>query len=235
MSVFIALIGGFLAFTSPCVLPLIPAYLAYISGMTFAEMTKKEMADKVRQKTMLHSLFFILGFTLVFVFLGTSASAFGGFLKGNRDLIRILGGLLIIIMGLFLIGIVKIQNFYREYKFSLSHKPLGYTGSFLVGVTFAAGWTPCVGPILATILVLASQTESVYHGMILLFFFSLGMAVPFLIISLFVNTFLTYFQEAKKYLHHIQVGAGIFLVIVGFLMLTGWFNRIAQFLVSFGA
>jgi len=226
---FAAFFGGVLAFASPCVLPLIPAYLTYITGVSFSELSRKDLVWSLRKKTILHSLAFILGFTVVFVFMGTSISAFGMFLRSHRYWLQLVGGALIILLGILVTWDLSLLQ--REFRFSFHRKPLGYIGSFLVGITFAAGWTPCVGPILASILVLSSRSESMAQGMLLLFCFSLGMGIPFLVSAWFFNTFLTFFKNSEKYLGRVRCFSGIFLIAVGFLVMTGWLYKLSRFLV----
>lgn len=227
----LAFIFGFLSFVSPCVLPLIPSYLSYITGLSFKDLTGLKDKKRVWKITMFNSLFFILGFSFVFILLGASSSLIGGFLIDYKDTIRIVGGILIIILGLYVLGVIKIGFLLRERKIHLEEKPLGYFGSFLVGVTFAAGWTPCIGPMLGTILLYASQTKSMGYGIQLLTVYSLGLGIPFFLSSVALNTFLSHTKKIQKYMRIINIISGVILIIVGFLFLTDYFQVISGYLV----
>jgi len=213
----IAFTAGILAFFSPCFLPLVPAYLIYITGLSFEEI------KNVRLTTVVHSLLFILGFTIVFVVLGTVANLVGQFLFGFKDLIRVLGGSLIILLGFYLLGILKLPFLDLERKISIAQKPAGYLGSIFVGMVFALGWTPCIGPILAGILVLASQTQTVGQGALMLIVFSLGLGLPLFLVSLAVNYSLSLLKKINNYLGAIHFISGVLLVIVGILLIYGRF------------
>ena len=220
LSLFLAFAAGLFSFLSPCVLPLVPSYLAFITGLSFEELTHDHPQRKLRRIILGHSLLFILGFSLLFTTLGASATLLGQFLAAHRDTIRIVGGILIILFGLFISGIFSFGFLQQEKKLHLRHKPLGFLGSFLVGVTFAAGWTPCVGPILSSILLYASTAEDMRSGILLLLLYSLGLGLPFFACSLALNTFLGVFQKTRKYLGVFTKVAGLLLVIVGLLLLT---------------
>ncbi|MGC8809843.1 MAG: cytochrome c biogenesis CcdA family protein, partial [bacterium] len=189
LSFFLAFLAGLISFLSPCVLPLLPSYLAFITGLSFEELIRQDSSKKMRQVILTHSLLFILGFSILFTLMGASATLLGQFLATYRDMIRLGGGVLIILLGLFISGIIPLDFLQREKRWHWQHKPLGYLGTFLVGVTFAAGWTPCVGPILSAILLYASTAENISTGIILLLIYSLGLAIPFLISSLAILTF----------------------------------------------
>ena len=190
----IAFTAGLLTFFSPCFLPLVPVYLVYITGLSLEEV------KKVRLLTVTHSLLFILGFTVVFVALGTTASLLGQFLYDFGDVLKVIGGGLIILLGLYLLGIIKFPFLDIERKITISSKPAGLIGTFLVGIVFALGWTPCVGPILGGILILASQTQTVNEGILLLLLYSLGLGLPLFLASLAVNYSLTLLKKIEQYL-----------------------------------
>ncbi len=229
LSLWLAYGAGVLSFLSPCVLPLVPSYVAFITGLSFEELTQEQpQGSKVRRTVLVHSLLFILGFSTLFTVLGASASFLGQFLAVHRDLIRIAGGILVILFGLFISGVFSLAFLQQEKKFHFQNKPLGYTGSFLVGVTFAAGWTPCVGPILSSILLYASTADDMKTGMLLLFFYSLGLGLPFFICSIALNSFLGFFQRARRFLGLFTKIGGIFLVIVGVLLLTNSLNLLME-------
>ncbi len=226
LNLFIAFTAGIFAFLSPCFLPLVPAYLIYITGLSFDEI------KNVRFKTIIHSLLFILGFTIVFTFLGIAASLVGNILFQFRDIIRILGGGLIIFLGLYLAGIIKFQFLNVEKRLTISEKPAGYLGTLFVGMVFAIGWSPCVGPILAGILVYASQAETVGQGILMLIAFSLGLGLPLFLASLAVNYSLSLLKKIEKYLGMIHFISGLFLVIIGILLITNYLQTISVWLIE---
>jgi len=223
LSLYLAFAAGLLSFLSPCVLPLLPSYVAFITGLSFEELTLDHPRRKLRQLILGHSLLFILGFSTLFTILGASATLLGQFLAAHRDTIRIAGGILIILFGLFMSGVFSFGFLQREKRFHLRDKPLGYLGSFLVGVTFAAGWTPCVGPILSSILLYASTAEDMRSGILLLLSYSLGLGLPFLACSLALNSFLATFQKARGYIGVFTKVGGFLLILVGVLLLTNSF------------
>lgn len=204
-----AFAAGLLSFFSPCFIPLVPAYLIYITGLSFEEV------KKARLMTVLHSLCFILGFTLVFTSLGAAASLLGRFFYSYGDILRIIGGIFIVILGLYLMGTLKLPFLDTEKRFKISNKPYGYIGSILVGMVFAVGWSPCIGPVLAGILVYASQAETVGQGILLLIAFSFGLGLPLFLVALGVNYSMALFKKIDKYLGVIHFILGSLLVIIG--------------------
>ncbi|MGD0886292.1 MAG: cytochrome c biogenesis protein CcdA [Thermodesulfovibrionales bacterium] len=221
----LAFLAGVLSFLSPCVLPLVPSYVSFITGISFEDLTGGVERKKIRYLTVTNSLAFVLGFSAVFMGLGTSSSVIGKFLFVYQEWIRIIGGIIVIFFGLFVTGFLKINFLTRDKKMHLSGKPAGYIGTFLVGMTFAAGWTPCIGPILGTILLYASAKGSAFYGFKLLTVYSLGLAVPFFVSSLAMNTFLSYSRKLIKYMRVIMVVSGLLLIIFGIMLLT---NRIRE-------
>lgn len=220
ISLFIAFAAGLLSFVSPCVLPLVPSYITYITGLTLEELTTQTDRKGVRAIIITNSLLFIAGFSIVFIAFGASASLVGQLLVTYQDFIRKLGGVLIVVFGLYVMGILKIKFLMAEKRIHLKSRPAGYVGSVLVGVAFAAGWTPCVGPILGTILVYASTTDSMLTGVELLSSYSLGIGLPLFITALAVDSFLNYFKKVRAYMYGISVASGVFLVLVGVLIYT---------------
>jgi cytochrome c-type biogenesis protein len=229
LSLLIAFTAGVFSFISPCVLPLIPSYLTYITGISFDDLVENQ-SRAVRRRTLFHSLFFILGFSLVFVGLGASATLVGGFFQENQQLIRRLGGVIVILLGIHITGLVKLKFLEQEKRYEFTDKPLGYFGSILVGIAFAAGWTPCIGPILASILLYASTSGNLGSGIALLLAYSLGLGVPFLLSALAFNTFLTHFARLNRYLRVINLVSGIFLIIVGLLLVFDYLSLLSQYL-----
>jgi len=213
-----AFLAGILSFLSPCVLPLVPSFLTYLTGLTFADLQAEHPSHLVRKRLIAHSLLFIGGFTLVFVILGASATFLGSFLRDNMAIMRKAGALLIMLFGLHVCGLLPINLLLGEKRVNIRHKPAGYFGSMLVGITFAAGWTPCIGPILASILMVAAVESTVYRGIILLLVYSLGLGIPFFLSALAIHRFLELFNRFKKYIRLFEIITGIFLIIVGILI-----------------
>jgi cytochrome c-type biogenesis protein len=224
-----AFIAGLLSFLSPCVLPLIPSYITYITGLSFSDLQAEHPTNKVRLQTIVHSLIFIAGFTTVFVLLGASATYIGNYLQAHMGLLRKIGGALIVIFGIHVTGIFDIGILLGEKRLTIHRKPAGYLGSFIVGVAFAAGWTPCIGPILASILMVAATEETVYHGIALLLIYSLGLGLPFFLASLAMHQFLVVFNRFKKYIRIFEIVTGVFLIIIGVLLFTNYMTIISRY------
>ena len=224
LGVIISFTAGLLSFLSPCVLPLIPSYVTFITGLSL------EDVDKARRSAVLHSLLFIAGFTLIFLALGATATVLGRLLLANRIWISRIGGALIIVFGLYLLGIFNIGIFSAERRVHLANKPVGYLGSVLVGIAFGAGWTPCIGPILGSILLLASDTADVGRGVLLLFAYSMGLAIPFLLSSFAIRHFIGFFTRVRSQMLWISRASGVLLIAVGLLMVTNYFTILASYL-----
>ncbi|MDD5224679.1 MAG: cytochrome c biogenesis protein CcdA [bacterium] len=229
ISILFAFTAGVLSFVTPCVLPLFPSYLCFITGLCFEDFTGKR-DRKVVRLSLIHSFLFVLGFSLVFIGLGASATLLGKVLFSYRNIIRIAGGILIIFFGIYVAGFFRVEALEKERRIRLERKPLGYLGSILVGSAFAAGWTPCIGPMLGSILVYAGTTGKVSTGIILLSSYSLGMALPFLICSWAFTSFLAGFDRIRRYLPAITMASGILLIIAGILVLTNCLGFINYFL-----
>lgn len=234
ISVLIAFVAGFLSFISPCVLPLVPSYLTYITGVSFKELALEEKKGRVRWVTISHSLLFIAGFSMIFILMGASASYLGRLLAQYQYWLTKAGGILIIILGIQFTGIINIRFLQMERRIELRKRPLGYIGSFLVGVVFAGGWTPCVGPILSTILLYASRSQDFTTGILLLTVYSLGLGVPFFLSSLAFNSFLSTFERIRRFMRVITIVSGFFLILVGILFLTDMFTTITTYLHILG-
>lgn len=224
-----AFIAGLLSFLSPCVLPLIPSYIMYISGISYADLHAEHPSHVIRQKTIFHSLCFVCGFTAVFVLLGASATYIGSFLSAHATVIRKVGGILLVLLGIHVTGLLPFRFLLREKRVSITHKPAGYAGSFLVGIAFAAGWTPCIGPILAAILAVAATEERVYQGILLLLLYSLGLGVPFFLSALAMHRFLAVFNRFRKYIHTFEIITGILLMVIGVLIYSNWLTRLSGY------
>lgn len=215
-----AFAAGLLSFFSPCVLPLVPAYFTFITGFSLEELNAG--GAFVRRQVVLATLAYVLGFSLVFVLLGAAVSSLGGLLYLSRDWLRVGGGLLVILFGLHFLGAFRIPGLEFEKRLAVRRKPLHLFGVFLVGMAFGAGWSPCIGPMLGSILVLGSNQETVARGMGLLSVYSAGLALPFLVISLFIHTLLGFLKKARQVLPYVNKAAGVLLVAVGGLLLTGY-------------
>jgi len=230
VSIFVAISAGIISFLSPCILPVIPSYLAFITGISLEELSQQENLRKVRKKFIANSLMFILGFSIIFITLGASATVIGKFLYNNIRWFEIIGGVLVIILGLHFAGIFRLKFLDREKKIHLKKKPLGYLGTCLVGMAFGAGWTPCVGPILGAILAMAATTQDVLKGIILLAFYSAGLGLPFFLSAIILHKFFEYFKTIRKYFKVISIVGGVLLIIVGILLISGYFSSLSGFL-----
>jgi cytochrome c-type biogenesis protein len=213
-----AFLGGLLSFLSPCVLPLIPSYVSFITGISFDDFKHGDRA-RIRKLTLINSFSFVVGFSTVFVLLGVSSSYVGKFLAIYYDHIRIIGGIIIIVLGLYVMGVLKLNFLAADKRLHLQSKPKGHFGSFIVGLTFGAGWTPCIGPILGSILLIASTTGSALQGFNLLLVYSLGLAVPFMATALAINSFLSHFSAIQKYMRIIMILSGLLLITFGIILL----------------
>lgn len=223
----VAFSAGLLSFLSPCVLPLIPSYITFITGLSFDEVQSS------RRVALVHGLLFVFGFSLIFLALGATATVIGRVLFSQRDLITKIGGVMIIVFGLYLVGVLNIGFFARERRVHLANKPVGYLGTVLVGIAFGAGWTPCIGPILGSILLYASTEADLPRGLALLTAYSLGLGVPFILSALAVDRFMSFFQKFKKQMLWMQRGAGVLMIGIGVLMITNQFTILASYLQQF--
>jgi len=231
-----AFAAGLLSFLSPCVLPLIPAYLSFVSELSLAEMRGRKAGRQASVRVLLHALLFVAGFSLVFVGLGASATVLGKFLLAQLGILKKIAGLLVILFGLHTLGLFRIRFLDRERRFQHGSKPIGLVGSFLVGVAFALGWTPCIGPILATVLFYASTKESVVQGTALLTVYSAGLGIPFLLAAVGMERFLSVSSFLKRHFQAIEIVSGLLLIAVGLLILTDELTRLAElFTRLFGA
>lgn len=230
----IAFISGLLSFFSPCILPLIPSYLIFISGITYDDY-KKLQPLKYRKIVLIHSLAFIIGFSFVFVTFGVSSSALGKLLSNHQAYITRIGGFILIILGLYYLDVIRIPFLNREKVFHLQEKPVGLFGSFIIGVTFSLGWTPCVGPALSSILIIASTTESVWEGIYLLGLYSLGLAIPFIISALLFDQFFGLLKKYNSFVKYSLKFLGVLFITIGVLFFSSNWNlvigKIGQLLI----
>jgi cytochrome c-type biogenesis protein len=227
LSLLIAFSAGLLSFLSPCVLPLVPSYITFITGMNVEEM------ERSRRHTMLHAVLFVAGFTLIFMALGAGATFLGQVMIRYRDVISRVGGALVMVFGLYLLGVFNLSFLARDTRLHLANKPIGYLGTLLVGIAFGAGWSPCIGPILGAILTMAASEASLAHGLGLLLIYSMGLAVPFLLAALMVDRFLGLFAKVRHHMVWVNRTAGALLVFVGLLMVTNRFTMLATWLQDF--
>jgi cytochrome c-type biogenesis protein len=218
-----ALVAGLLSFFSPCILPLIPAYFTFITGLSLDELTQSGNTQ-VRARVVRATLSYVLGFSFVFILMGASASFVGAAIYKYQDWIRIIGGILIILFGIHMTGLVRFRLLEFERRLEMRQKPLHFLGTFFVGMAFGAGWSPCIGPLLGSILIVASNQETVANGIGLLSIYALGLAIPFLLLSFFVNSLLTIVQKASWSVKYINMTAGVLLLILGLLLVT---NRLS--------
>jgi cytochrome c-type biogenesis protein len=224
--------AGFLSFISPCVLPLIPGYLSFVSGVSLEEM-RGDQALAARRQVIVTSLAFVLGFSLVFIALGASASALGRFLFRNSTLLERIAGALVIVIGLHTMGVFRLPFLETEKRLQAGTKPKTLTGAVLVGMAFGFGWTPCIGPILSGILVLAGSKETIWEGVVMLAVYSMGLGIPFLLTALAINKFFAASGRIRKHYHAIEVTSGVLLVGIGLLLFTGQMTAITRVLTPY--
>ena len=218
LNLLVAFGAGLLGFLSPCVVPLIPGYLSFVSGLSLAEMDPHEQRQHVG-RVLRTTAAFVLGFSVIFTALGASASLVGIFVLANREVLSRVGGVIVILLGLSVLGVIRIPGFYRERRVQLARRPAGFSGSVLVGMAFGFAWTPCVGPVLGAILTLAATTQHVREGAALLFAYSLGLGLPFLITALLLTTALRTLRRVQRYARGIELASGMFLVVMGAALL----------------
>jgi cytochrome c-type biogenesis protein len=225
----IAFSAGLLSFFAPCVLPLVPSYLIFISGASIDHSDEFKTA-KFRSIMLTHSIAFVLGFSFVFITLGISSSMIGNFLSTYQTYISRIGGILLIIMGLFSLNLIKIPLLSREKIIHLKDKPLGIFGSFVVGITFSLGWTPCIGTALSSILIIASTEENVRQGIYLLSMYSLGLAIPFIISALLFHRLFSFLKRYGSVVKYTTKIMGILLILIGLLLITSYFNKLSEWM-----
>lgn len=233
VSLGMAFLGGLVSFLSPCVLPLVPSYVTFVTGMTLDELT---MADRwtARRRAALHAALFVLGFGLVFVALGATATLLGETLRRSLPLLQQIGGVIIAAFGLYLLGVLRPSWLMRDGRVQLASKPAGLVGSVLAGAAFGAGWTPCVGPVLASILLYSGMQGTMGEGIMLLTAYTLGLGIPFFAAAVGFNWFLASTRHVRRWLVPLERAAGVLLVVVGVLLFTGRFTVISNFLAGLG-
>ncbi len=227
-----AFIAGLLSFLSPCVLPLVPAYLSYMSGVSVEDLQESSSAEALK-KTGLKSVLFVLGFSLIFIAMGATAASIGQFLSTQAVLLMKIAGVIVIIFGLHMTGLFRIKALYSEHRFHSKLKTVSYAGSFLIGVMFAFGWTPCVGPVLAGILALAANSETVMRGVGLLAVYSLGLGLPFLLAGFATSTVLKALGRFRRHFRKVEIASGVLMILVGVVILTGNLSTISGLFEKF--
>ena len=230
----IAFLAGLFSFISPCILPVIPSYLSYITGLSLDQLTDTSKQPKLRGMVMANAFLFITGFTAVFVVFGASASMVGQWLYDYQGLIRKVGGVLIIIFGLYVMGMLKLPFLMTERRVQLAARPAGYAGSVFIGMAFGAAWTPCVGPILGSMMALAAASESMWSGVGLMSMYSFGLGLPLFLTALGTESFLRYSTTIRSYLGIISTLSGLFLVFVGVMIYTNAFARLTGVFTNAG-
>ena len=231
VSVYAAFIAGLFSFLSPCVLPLVPGYISIISGSSLDQLKAQaqEKDSALFRTVLMNSILFIVGFSITFIALGASATWIGQILVSKMRFLGQIAGLVLIVFGIHLTGLVKINALYKDKRFHNVQKPRGLLGALVLGLAFAFGWTPCIGPILAGILTIASTKQTVAEGMFLLAIYSAGLGIPFLLTSLALNQFLAFYGRFKKHFHAVEVISGALVIAVGLLILTGSLSRLATY------
>ena len=228
-----ALLAGFLSFLSPCVLPLVPPYLCFLGGTTFDQLTgEDETPPHVYKTVIMSSVVYVLGFTTIFVILGATATAAGQLMVDNLSLLGKIAGVVIIIAGLHFLGVLHIPMLHREARYHADARPAGLIGAYVIGLAFAFGWTPCIGPVLAAILAMAAGEDSVRQGVALRFVYSLGLGIPFIVAAIAIKPFMSTLQRFRKHLATVEKLLGGFLVLTGILFLTNSMTLIAGWMLE---
>lgn len=222
----VAFAAGVASFLSPCVLPVVPGYVTFVTGVTLED--ARSPGASVRRQAALHSALFILGFSLLFIALGASATALGTVVRRALPLIQQLGGAVIVLFGLYMLGLVRMPLLMQEWRVQLAAKPAGMVGSVIAGVAFGAGWTPCIGPVLATILLYAGMSATVLHGAALLAAYAVGLGIPFFVAAVAFNWFLSRTRWLRRWLVPIERVAGAAMVVAGALLFSGRFALMAR-------
>lgn len=230
ISLFAAFLAGIISFISPCVLPLIPMYISFISGLSLDEMKGDNDRKRILKKVLISSVLFVIGFSVIFIGLGASSTFLGKFLLSRLSLFSKIAGAIIIILGLHVAGVFKLAFLNYEKRFHFKNKPVGSFSPIIAGLAFGFGWTPCVGPVLGTILLYSSSKDTVSQGISLLSMYSLGLGIPFIITGISINAFFIFLQKIKKYYRYIEIFIGICLVIMGILILLDAFSIIAEYI-----
>lgn len=242
ISIWVAMFGGVISFLSPCVLPLVPAYLCYLAGTSYDQIAAKpEQSSVDSTKTVLMAVFFVLGFSTVFVLLGAAASSLNHLIAPHLDILAQIAGVLIVLFGVHMTGLVRIPILYREARLDAATKNLRLPGAYLLGLAFGFGWTPCIGPILATILAFAANENTVSEGAFLLTIYSLGLGIPFLLAAIMIPQFLGFLGKFRRHIRKVEIGTGVAMIITGVLifnndlaLIANWMLDVFPFLATVG-
>jgi len=229
VGILIALTAGIFSFLSPCVLPLVPSYLTFVTGMSLEDL----QGGVNRKATLIHSVLFVAGFSVIFILLGASASFLGQFFKAYEVWIARVGGAIIVLLGMHLAGVFRLVPLMQEKRVHLADKPAGYLGTLGVGMAFGAGWTPCIGPVLGAILTYGFSQDTMWAGVGLLSVYSLGLAIPFLVASLALDWFLQAFKRFRRFIPVVEKASGVLLIFLGILLMTGTFTWLSGLLTRF--
>jgi cytochrome c-type biogenesis protein len=231
VSLTLALAGGLLSFVSPCVLPLVPAYLCFLTGASLEDIKNREKAGKITPP-LWPALAFVLGFSTVFITLGAGASSLSRFFLIHQEIFAQVSGVIIVILGLHFLGLFRIGFLYREARFHVSLKPKGWIGAYVIGLAFAFGWTPCIGPVLAAILTIAATENHLHDGILLLAVYSAGLGIPFLAAALGINVFLDFLHKFRKYMRAVEVAMGLLLIATGIAIFTASLQNFGNILLE---
>jgi len=215
-----SLLMGFTSFMSPCILPLVPSYISYITGISYDELVNADSRRKNMKIAFFHSVIFVAGFSVIFVLLGATAFIVGCVLSQYLDILRIVGGIIVIVMGIFVMDVLNVPFLQQDARLHIKTRPAGFAGTFVVGMIFAAGWTPCTGPFLGSVLALATETNTMGRGMTLLTCYSIGLGIPFILSAIAISAFLSSFGRLKKHLKTVKIISGIILIAMGVLLIT---------------
>lgn len=226
--------AGILSFISPCILPIIPSFMFFIGGTSAGALKSEEENEKKQsqKQILLSALCFILGFSIVFIALGATATSLGQVLKSQQELLRKLGGVMVIVLGLHMMGVIEIKALLYEKRMHFKARPPGYLGAVLIGLSFALGWTPCIGPILGAILAVASTKSNVSEGVMLLSMYSLGLGIPFFITALLMDRIFVHFRKLQKHMQTISIVSGVFLILVGIMIFTNMMQVLSNYLFN---
>ena len=232
ISYFYVVLAGLLSFLSPCVLPIVPGYLCFLAGTSLDKIASGEDASKERN-VFYFALSFVFGFSTVFILLGASATLLSGLIYEYLDILRVVGGIIIIIFGIHFMQIIQLPFLNRDTRYQIESYRPGVVGSYVIGLSFAFGWTPCIGPILGSVLSIAASSETVTYGIVLLMLYSAGLGIPFLLAAYAINGFMRFLSKIRNYIRAIEIFTGVLLVIFGILILTNRIQELAFFFIKY--
>ena len=232
ISYFYVVLAGLLSFLSPCVLPIVPGYLCFLAGTSLDKIASGEDASKERN-VFYFALSFVFGFSTVFILLGASATLLSGLIYEYLDILRVVGGIIIIIFGIHFMQIIQLPFLNRDTRYQIESYRPGIVGSYVIGLSFAFGWTPCIGPILGSVLSIAASSETVTYGIVLLMLYSAGLGIPFLLAAYAINGFMKFLSKIRNYIRVIEIFTGVLLVIFGILILTNRIQELAFFFIKY--